>query len=253
MTDVHALPPALPVLILHTGDPEPGLASRHGTYGEMLRRAAGLDAAEVEVVRVWLDEAPRAPGQYRAALITGSPAMVTDREPWSEVCADWLRGAKAAGLPMFGICYGHQLLAHAFGGEVAYNPAGRELGTLPVDLTEAAADDALAATLPDRFDAQMMHAQTVLRLPPGAVSLARSALDANQLLRHAPGIYSTQFHPEFAPGFVAEHIEHYAEPYGREGLDTAALHQGVHATPQAGTLVRQFLALHAARDSAIAA
>ncbi|MFJ1298870.1 glutamine amidotransferase [Pseudomonadota bacterium AL_CKDN230030165-1A_HGKHYDSX7] len=246
--------PALPVLILHTGDPEPGLASQYGSYGEMLRLAAGLSAEDIEIVRVWEGARPRAPEQYRAALLTGSPAMVTDLEPWSETCAEWLREAARADLPMFGICYGHQLLAHALGGEVGYNPAGRELGTMPIDLAHDAGADLLLAGLPDRFDAQMMHAQTVLRLPEGAVSLARSALDPHQILRYGPRIYSTQFHPEFKPAFVAHHIEHYAEPYGREGLDTAALHRGVTDTPQAATLVRRFLALHATRqDDAIAA
>ena len=48
--------------------------------------------------------------------------MVTDREPWSEDTAAWLREAAAAGLPMFGVCCNHQLLAHALGGKVGYTP-----------------------------------------------------------------------------------------------------------------------------------
>lgn len=233
---------ALPVLILHTGNPAAALRAAHGSYAEMLRQAAALDAAGTHVVASYKDEAPRAPGAYRAALITGSPAMVTDRAPWSEAAADWLRQAAGAGLPMFGICYGHQLLAHALGGVVGDNPAGRELGTLPVELLPAAATDPLLAGLPAAFDAQMMHEQAVLAAPPGAAVLARSAQDAHQMLRLAPRIYTAQFHPEFTPGFVAAHLRHHAALYAAHGLDVEGLARAAGPTPLAASLVRRFLA-----------
>ena len=97
----------LPVLILHTGDPEDAIREHHGGYAEQLRRAAGLRAEEASIVAVYRGEALAPPSAYRAALITGSPAMVTDHEPWSEAAAAWLREAVAAGLPVFGVCYGH--------------------------------------------------------------------------------------------------------------------------------------------------
>ena len=53
-----------------------------------------------------------------------------------------------AGLPLFGICYGHQLLAHALGGEVGDNPVGREMGTVGIDLHPEAAHDPLFDGLP---------------------------------------------------------------------------------------------------------
>lgn len=232
---------ALPVLILHTGDPNDTLRARHGGYGAQLRAAAGLAEEQAQIVAAFLGERPQAPSAYRAALITGSPAMVTDHEPWSEDTARWLRGAAEVGLPLFGICYGHQLLAHALGGEVGDNPAGREVGTQAITLTEAGLGDALLQGMPESFPAQTLHMQTLLRLPDGARVLARSAMDAHQLIRWSPTCYSAQFHPEFAPGFVREHLLHYAGPYGREGIDVHERAQSVRDTPQAGTLVRRFL------------
>ncbi|WP_144641430.1 glutamine amidotransferase [Bordetella genomosp. 13] len=232
---------ALPVLILHTGDPDEALRARHGGYGVQLRAAAGLDEAQAEIVAVFRGERPRQPSDYRAALITGSPAMVTDHESWSEDTAQWLRGGAAAGLPLFGVCYGHQLLAYALGGAVGDNPAGREVGTQAITLTADGLDDAMLQGVPGSFPAQTLHRQTVLRLPEGARVLARSAMDAHQLIRWAPGCYSTQFHPEFGPDFVREHLMRYADPYGGEGIDALALAQAVGDTPQAGTLVRRFL------------
>ena len=148
--------------------------------------------------------------------------MVTDREPWSEDTAAWLREAAAAGLPMFGVCYGHQLLAHALGGKVGYNPTGSELGTQTVELPPAAGDQLLDG-LPASFPAQMLHAQTVLQPPPGAAVLARSDQDPHQMFRVGPNVFSTQFHPEFGPDFVRAHLERYQRKYMAENLDVPGL------------------------------
>ncbi|MCD0505195.1 glutamine amidotransferase [Bordetella petrii] len=241
--NASASSPALPVLILHTGDPDSILRQSHGDYAQMLRHAAGLEPEAVHVVRAFDGETPLAPAAYRAALVTGSPAMVTDREPWSEQAANWLRQAAGLGLPMFGVCYGHQLLAHALGGKVGYNALGRELGTQAIECLPAAAGDALMAGLPVTFPAQLLHAQTVTQLPEGAVTLARSALDAHQLVRLAPRIYSSQFHPEFGPEFMRDHLLRYETDYAREGLDAAALADALGPTPTAASLLRRFLAL----------
>lgn len=234
---------ALPVLILHTGDPDDTLRGRHGDYAQMLRHAAGLAPQAAHIVRAHAGDLPRAPADYRAVLITGSPAMVTDREPWSEQAAGWLKQAAAAGLPMFGVCYGHQLLVHALGGEVGYNPRGRELGTQAIECLPVAAGDPLMAGLPVNFPAQLLHAQTVTRLPAGAVTLARSALDDHQLIRLAPGIYSSQFHPEFGPEFMRDHLLAHQADYAREGLDAGALADALKPTPTAASLLRRFLKL----------
>ncbi len=244
MTD--SAPLLRPVLILHTGDPEDALKSQFGGYAELLKKASGLTEDAVHTVAVHNGETPESPEHYRAALITGSPAMVTDREPWSEHTAQWLREAAAQGLPMFGICYGHQLLVHALGGKVGYNPAGREVGTQTVELLPPAANDTVLAGLPEAFPAQMLHAQTVLELPSGAVVLARSDMDAHQMIRIGKNVFSTQFHPEFEPDFIRAVLERNSKKYAAENLDIPALSVSVRPTPTAASLVRRFLQAHAA-------
>jgi GMP synthase (glutamine-hydrolysing) len=236
-----------PVLILHTGDPEDTLRDHHGGYAEQLCRAAGLQGGQASIVAVYRGETPQPPSAYRAALITGSPAMVTDHEPWSEAAAAWLREAVAAGLPVFGVCYGHQLLAYALGGDVDYNPAGRSLGTHAVECT---GDDPLTAGLPVRFPAQMMHSQIVTRPPAGSAILARASHDPYQLLRYAPGVYSSQFHPEFGTDFMREYLLRNAQRLSEKGYDASALADTLEPTPLATGLLAKFLDLYAAREAA---
>src|SRR3546814_10473402 len=98
--------------------------------------SAGLARGEAEAVDVEGGEPPPPHEALAGVIVTGSGAMVTQRRDWSEATAAWLREAAHAGVPGFGICYGHQLLAHALRGEVGDNPNGRKLGTVAVDLLD---------------------------------------------------------------------------------------------------------------------
>src|SRR5690606_15947390 len=160
-----------PFLVVETGYPIPTMR-RHGRFPHWIRTAAGLSRGEVEVADAQTAPSLPDPGAYAGVLVTGSGAMVSDREPWSERSADWPRDAAHGGTPIFAICYGHQLLAHALGGEVADNPRGIEMGTVELELQGSAADDPLFTGLPARIRAQSSHVQSVLRAPAGAVVLA---------------------------------------------------------------------------------
>ena len=171
------MPNRPPFLILETGQPVASMR-RHGGFPHWIRIAAGLRRDEAVVVDVERGAALPAHDGFAGVIVTGSGAMVTDRHDWSERSAAWLRDAAHDGMPVFGICYGHQLLAHALGGDVGDNPNGREMGTVDVDVHAAADGDPLFAALPPRIRAQATHLQSVLRVPEGATVLAASAQDA---------------------------------------------------------------------------
>src|SRR5690606_41466359 len=110
-------------------------------------------------------------------IISGSAAMVTQRLDWSERTAAWMRDAAHDGFPLLGICYGHQLLAHALGGQAGENPEGRCMGTIEVGLHAASAQAPLFAGLPPQFAAHATHMQVARRLPEEAVALAQASPD----------------------------------------------------------------------------
>lgn len=229
-----------PVLILSTGHPTEAMR-RHGSFAHWIRVAAGLDRDAAIVIDVEHGEPLPDRAGFAGAVVTGSAAMVTERLDWSERCADWLREAGQAGLPLLGICYGHQLLAHAFGGEVGYNPNGREMGTVGIDLTAAAVDDPLFAGLPARMPAQATHMQSVLRPPPDAVVLAGNGHDACHAMRWGRSAWGVQFHPEFSTVHMSGYIHARADALAKEGRDARTLLAGVTAAPDARRVLRRFV------------
>ena len=219
---------------------------RHGGFPHWIRSAAGLARGETATLDVEGGGALPSHEGLAGVIVTGSGAMVTDRHEWSERSADWLRDAAHAGLPVFGICYGHQLLAHALGGEVGDNPAGREMGTVCVDLRPAAQDDPLFVGLSPRIGAQATHQQSVLRTPPGATVLAGNDHDPHHAFRWGQAAWGVQFHPEFSAGHMRGYIHARADALAREGADPGALARRVRAAPEARRVLRRFVG-HARR------
>lgn len=193
-----------PIAIIQMGVPPTAMRQRLGEPAQWFAQALGVAYDALLVVRPDLDQALPDPDQFCVAIITGSWSMVTDQEAWSERTATWARGLiEREAAPLLGICYGHQLMAHAMGGVVDYLPGGRELGAFPVTLNEAGRTDPLLQSRPARFTANLSHAQAVLKAPEAARVLASSARDAHQILRYHDKALSMQFHPEFTPEILA--------------------------------------------------
>jgi len=229
-----------PFLILETGKPVPSMR-RHGRFPHWIRVAAGLPADAAVVVDVEHGEPLPERDGFAGVLITGSGAMVTERRDWSERSAEWLRQAAHDGVPLFGICYGHQLLAHALGGDVDYNPAGREMGTVDIRLQPHAVGDPLFAGLPAQFAAQATHLQSVLRAPEGATVLASSEQDGCHAFRWGDAAWGVQFHPEFATTHMRGYVRAKHEALAREGRCAHRLSRTISATPHARRVLRRFV------------
>jgi GMP synthase (glutamine-hydrolysing) len=233
----------LRVLLLQVGQTFEEVARVRGDYDHWFRSAFELSESELEVARVF-EGAPLPAGfDFDAVVVTGSWAMVTDREPWSEGSAEYLREAVARKLPVLGVCYGHQLLAHALGGLVGYNPAGRHAGTAQVELTAEAEDDALFRGFVSPMTLHVSHSQCVLDLPAEAVLLARCERDPFHAFRIGECAWGVQFHPEFSADTARDYIRIRYATIAAEGLDPDALIAGVRESPDGAELLRRFRAL----------
>jgi GMP synthase (glutamine-hydrolysing) len=129
---------------------------------------------------------------YDGVVVTGSRSSVYWDEPWIDGLVDWVADAADHGLPILGVCYGHQVLAEALGGRVEAM-ADIELGYRPIDRIDDG--DPLLAGLDDPFTAFETHSDRVVELPPGATLLAENDRGVQAFRRG--DCWGVQFHPEY--------------------------------------------------------
>lgn len=236
------------VVILKTGETFSSLAATHGDFEKWIAAPLGDYREALVVVDSRISPALPDIDSIKGVIITGSHAMVTDRHGWSERLAAWLPAVVDLGVPLLGICYGHQLLAHAMGGTVADNPNGREFGTCRIHLTSEAADDPLFGSLAPSIAANLCHTQSVIGLPPRAVRLAASDRDRNQAFRIGSRAWGVQFHPEFDRTAMKAYIRGCANLLVEEGQVPEELEGNVSDTPSGEKLLQRFMELALSGD-----
>jgi GMP synthase (glutamine-hydrolysing) len=138
---------------------------------------------------------------YDGIAITGSSLHVYKGGPEVMRQIELVRAALASGTPVFGSCWGLQVIATAAGGSVRKNPQGREIGFgRGIRLTEAGREHPMYVGKLDVFNAPTVHLDEVDTLPPGATVLASNAMAAVQSLEirtNGSVAWAVQYHPEY--------------------------------------------------------
>jgi len=165
------------------------LDASHGSEHTRPNFRRELDAALAEF-DVTAGELP-ADFAFDGVVVTGSRSSVYWDEPWIDGLVDWVAEAADRGLPILGVCYGHQALAEALGGRVAAMD-DIELGYREIERVD---DDPLLADLDDPFTAFETHSDRVVELPPGATLLAENDRGVQAFRRG--DCWGVQFHPEY--------------------------------------------------------
>lgn len=196
--------------VIVTGRSRGALAERHGEYPDMFARLLAEALPEARLTPYWIvDGAPLPePEAAEAWLITGSRHGVYDDLPWIAPVKRWLRAVRAARRPLIGVCFGHQIMAEAFGGAAGKHPGGWRFGRERYE-TFALPAWAEAARAPLALHA--VHQDQVSRVPEDATVWARAEdCEVAGLLYgdpERPEALSIQPHPEFDAAFSKDLAE----------------------------------------------
>jgi GMP synthase-like glutamine amidotransferase len=188
--------------IIETGRPPEPIAADFPRYPVMLEALirAQLPALSCNTVSLVENDALPDQNDLDAVLITGSPVGVYDRVAWIEPLKGWIRANARARIPQVGICFGHQIIAAAFGGHVAKAPQGWGLGRHDYELTDDHLSRPCGST---RFSLAVSHQDQVLTPPKSAQIVAHSSFTPYAALQYpdAPAL-TFQGHPEFCRHFA---------------------------------------------------
>lgn len=229
--------------ILEADAVEAELAVRHGDYPEMFHRLLDDRAARPAMLAppTFIDIDARLgrfpdPAACDAYVITGSRQSVYDSLPWIGPLAEFVGAALEQRRRVVGICFGHQFLAHHFGGEARAADVGWCVG---VHRARVVRRYAWMDPFEPCFRLCVSHRDQVVRLPPGAEQFATA--DACPIAGFVMGdALAIQGHPEFSRGYVQALMDRRRDALGEDvyAAGTASLDQDVDARLLAGWMLR---------------
>jgi len=154
--------------------------------------------------------------ENRDALLVGGAGehSVVEPAPGVQAMIEFLGETSEQGFPTFASCFGFQSIVLALGGDVIHDEDAAEVGSFFIDRLDAAIDDPVFGSLPERFVAQQGHKDRASRLPEAAVCLAKSELAPFQAIRIGTHpVYATQFHPELTRDSNRARFKRYLSDY----------------------------------------
>ncbi|HLC68468.1 MAG TPA: GMP synthase subunit A [Candidatus Bilamarchaeaceae archaeon] len=131
------------------------------------------------------------PENVEKIILSGGPKSVYNRKP--ALSERMVEHAAAENMPLLGICFGHQLLAHQLGGKVERGKSA-EYGLTKIYVDK---EDILLRGLPKTFNAWASHFDEVITLPRDFAQLAHSEINQFEAMKHkTKALFGLQFHPE---------------------------------------------------------
>ncbi|MEZ5870272.1 MAG: type 1 glutamine amidotransferase [Nitratireductor sp.] len=192
------------VAVLDCCCPNPEELSQFASVGDLIIEWLQPHMEQAELVRIdaWGGETLPASNDFDGFIVSGSELGVYDETNWMGPVRQLLLDIREAGKPVFGICFGHQLMADTYGGKAEKINATYAAGTRRF-LRKTGQQEMAGG----EFDAYVLHGDQVTRIPPGArVTCAAGHCPVGALAYDFPAM-SVQFHPEYERSYVEAVID----------------------------------------------
>jgi GMP synthase-like glutamine amidotransferase len=161
---------------------------------------------------------PDSPNACDAYLITGSPKGVYDADEWITELVDFISDVYQAGKKLVGICFGHQILAHALGGHSEKSEMGWGLGLKTFDIN---GHKSWMKSDPAQCSLYFSHQDQIVQLPPGAELLGGNTFCPNLFFTIDDRVLGIQGHPEFTPDMMQDILDSRKNIFGKSLYDSA--------------------------------
>lgn len=196
--------------ILQTGHAPDAMRPDTGDYADLFKQLLGDQGFEFETYDVVDMQFPADVHAADGWLLTGSKHGAYEDHPFIAPLEIFIRDAYAAGAPMVGICFGHQIIAQALGGRVEKFPGGWAVGRQTYDWQG------------DTVALNAWHQDQVTQRPDGAEIVATNDFCENAALVYGDRIFTVQAHPEFENAFTKRLGDERGEGVVPDPLLTAA-------------------------------
>jgi GMP synthase (glutamine-hydrolysing) len=231
------------VLLFVLGEAPQAMKAQHGCYHQWFE--AAYDARLTVVDGRGGGRAPDA-RDYSGVIVSGSPATLCAPERWMDEAAELIHGCRKVGVPLLGVCFGHQLLGYALGGRIVKNPAGWEVGTCEIELNEHGQREPIFAGVPARARVNLTHLDIIepASRPSDLRVLARNAATDIQAAGVDDFLWGVQFHPEIT-GTIMRGYLHARRPLLEEHdqHDCDELHENADDCPDGLRVLTNFRAV----------
>ncbi|QFT59577.1 GMP synthase [glutamine-hydrolyzing] [Sulfitobacter sp. THAF37] len=207
------------IAILVTNTDDSTFAQAWPDDGEKFADLVHLARPDWHCEAFWVcrDAFPQDIRAFDGVMITGSPASVNDRAPWMLRLQDLIRGMIAARQPLFGACFGHQIIAAALGAPIVGNPEGWGHGLLNVRRSGASP----WAGPETGFSLYGSHMEQVGAVPEGAEVVFEGPGCTVAGFALGDHLFTIQHHPEMTHDFMTALVEFYADEVGHDATERA--------------------------------
>lgn len=173
---------------------------------------------ETQIYNVEAGEYPANIHECDVYITTGSKASVYEDLPWLHEFKSFIRTLHDNQIKLVGICFGHQLIAEAFGGKTEKSDKGWGVG---VSVNQILHNKSWMQPPLENLQIIVSHQDQVVRLPERAELLASSNFCPNYMYQIDQTILSIQGHPEFSKAYSEKLMRFRREKIAESTFQTA--------------------------------